>query len=101
MARLLEYEVWTRVYALGLASLAVDVANSLALVNLVELTPGTLERALRPFPVPLRTLDALHLATAYHVHTTRAILQVAAYDRRLALAAAALGLPLADPDVTG
>src|SRR3954451_15687902 len=99
MARLLEYEVWTRVHALGLASLAVDVANALALVNLVELTPGTLERALRPFPV--RTLDALHLATAYHVHTTRAILQVAAYDRRLALAAAALGLPLADPDVTG
>jgi predicted nucleic acid-binding protein len=33
-------------------------------VELVELSAGVLARAAQPFPVPLGTLDALHLATA-------------------------------------
>ena len=48
----------------GLArSHAKDVRDMLGRVAFVELTPLVLERALEPFPVPVRTLDAIHLAS--------------------------------------
>lgn len=40
------------------------VYGLLEAVELVELAPPVLARASQPFPVPLGTLDALHLATA-------------------------------------
>jgi predicted nucleic acid-binding protein len=95
-SRLLEYELWTRVNARGAAHTHGDgVREILARVSLVELVPAVLARALEPFPVPVRTLDALHLATAHHLVAARQRVQIATFDDRLARAAVALGLTLA------
>ena len=64
-SRLTEYEVWTRVHARGLgASHGESVRLLLGRLGWLELTPVVLARALEPWPVALRTLDALHLASA-------------------------------------
>ena len=96
-SRLLEYELWTRVNARGDAPTHGDaVREILARVSLVELVPPVLARALEPFPVPVRTLDALHLATAHHLVARRQRLTVATYDDRMRACAVALGLALAE-----
>ena len=61
-------------------------------VELVELGAGVLARAAQPFPVPLGTLDAIHLATAllWRERGERA-LAFATHDTALALAARASG----------
>jgi predicted nucleic acid-binding protein len=48
-------------------------------------------------PAELRTLDAIHMATA-HIHR-RGLTAFCAYDRRLLEAAASQGLPTASPGV--
>jgi hypothetical protein len=53
-----------------------------------------LGRAKEPFPVPVRTLDALHLASLYFLHEQGVTVALAAYDARLLGAARSLGLPL-------
>ena len=96
-SRLLEYEVWTRLHARGLEARYVRATEELlARVALVELSPLVLRRALEPFPQPLRTLDALHLASIDFLIQRRLDVRLATYDRRLAAAAAALGMPLYD-----
>jgi hypothetical protein len=63
-SRLLEYELWNRVHAYRLTITRADnVRATLALVDMIEMTGPVLARALEPFPVPIRTLDGLHLAT--------------------------------------
>ncbi len=63
-SRLLEYEVWHRINARGLvASHADDVRLLLGRLAFLELAPVVLARALEPFPIAVRTLDALHLAS--------------------------------------
>jgi hypothetical protein len=63
-SRLLEYEVWNLLNARGLGRSHGEEARSLiGRVALVELVPPVLGRALEPFPVPVRTLEALHLAS--------------------------------------
>lgn len=54
-----------------------------------------LARALEPFPVSVRTLDALHLATIEFLRSEGAPVQLASYDARLVTAARALGVPIA------
>jgi hypothetical protein len=54
-----------------------------------------LRRALEPFPVGVRTLGALHLATTGFIHDGGESLQLASYDNRLIAAAQALGITLA------
>ncbi len=62
-------------------------------MELVEPTTPVLRRAAQPLPVPLGTLDAIHLATALLWRETRRLdLVVATHDRALALAARAHGL---------
>jgi len=52
-----------------------------------------LRRAAQPMPIPLGTLDAVHLATALLWQETRdEDLVLATHDRALALAARASGL---------
>ena len=63
---------------------------------MVELWPLVLERALEAFPVPVRTLDALHLATAEYLFRQRRRIELATYDGRMADAAKAMGIPLFD-----
>jgi predicted nucleic acid-binding protein len=95
-SRLLRYEVWVRLNAYGLGSSHGDRANArLARVNFVELSQVALARALEPFPVPLRTLDALHLATMDFLRRDEEAVELASYDGRLVAAAQALGFPLA------
>ncbi len=63
-SRLLEYEVWNRVHAYGLISSHAEPARLLLMgIELLEMDRPMLARALEPWPMPLRTLDALHLAT--------------------------------------
>ncbi|MBV8735981.1 MAG: PIN domain-containing protein [Alphaproteobacteria bacterium] len=95
-SRLLEYEVWNRIHAYGLtATHGDDTRALLALVNFVELIKPALVRALRPFPVSVRTLDALHLATMDFLRSQGEAVELASYDSRLVAAAHALGMPAA------
>lgn len=90
-SRLLEYELWTRLNARGLASSHVEATQSLlSRINLVELNPTVLERALEPFPTAVCTLDALHLATMHFLLGRRVDVALATYDNRMATAAGAL-----------
>jgi len=60
---------------------------------LMEISEQVRERAARAFPVePVRTLDALHLATALLFMQIYPDLQILTYDRRIADNAQALGI---------
>lgn len=92
-SRLLEYELWVRLHARGLAATHGESARTLLSgLAFVELVPQVLRRALEPFERPVRTLDALHLASAFFLADQGHDLQVASYDGRLLEAAASLGL---------
>jgi predicted nucleic acid-binding protein len=94
-SRLLEYEMWTRVNARGLATTHGDEVRSLlGAVALLELSPLVLARAVEPFPVPVRTLDALHLASMMLLKDRGEPITLATYDDRLARAATALGVTM-------
>ena len=96
-SKLLKYEIWNRVHAYGLTDSHGESARSLlALVDMIEMTDSVLARALSPFPNQIRTLDALHLATAEYLHRRVGALELATYDKRLTAAAAALGIPVAE-----
>jgi hypothetical protein len=71
-SRLLEYEIWTRIHALRLTdSHADEVRMLLSRIALVELAPPVLVRALEPFPRPVRSLHALHLASVDFLRATK------------------------------
>ena len=94
-SRLLEYEIWTRIHARKLTgSHADEVRSLLSRVALVELSPPVLARALEPFPKPVRTLDALHLASMEFLRQQGQRISVAVYDGRLLDAARALRIPI-------
>lgn len=95
-SRLLEYEVWTRLYGRRLAESHGDAARDLLQrVAFLELAPPILARALERFPVPVRTLDALHLASAVFLQGQGMEAAVATYDVRMRDAAERLGLAIA------
>ena len=92
---LLEYEVWNRVHARGFGSAFGASARALiGRLRLFALTPPVLARALQPFPVPVRTLDCLHLATIEFIRGEGEAVELASYDNRLLAAARALGIAL-------
>jgi predicted nucleic acid-binding protein len=94
-SRLLQYEVWTRVHARRLeASHGPQVRDLLDGIAYIELTPPVLARAVEPFPVAVRTLDALHLATMDFLRNRGLSIELATYDGRLLTAARALGIPI-------
>lgn len=96
-SRLLEFEVFNRVNGRGLGSShGEDARQLIGRVSLLELAPQVLQRALAPFPAPVRTLDALHLATMDFLRSHGQTLELASYDKRLAAAAQALGFALAE-----
>lgn len=97
-SRLLEFETWSRVHALREGDVVAGAARVLVgSVDLVELTPTVLARALEPFPVAVRTLDSLHLATATYLVSQGMRIELATYDERQAAAARAVGLTVAAP----
>ncbi len=96
-SRLMEYEVWTRLHARGLAESHGEAASGLiGRVALLELSPPVLARALDTFPVPVRTLDALHLASCDYLRNQGQSVSLASYDRRMTAAARALAMPVYD-----
>jgi predicted nucleic acid-binding protein len=95
-SRLLEYELWTRLHALRRGASHGDAARALlSRVALLELAPTVLARALEPLPVPVRTLDALHLASMEFLRQRGQHVSLASYDERLSHAAVSLGFDLA------
>ena len=94
-SRLLEYEVWNRVHAYKLDSVTQDAVRKLiGRVSLVELVSPILDRAKESYPAPVRTLDALHLATILFLQEHDQSIRVATYDSGLKKAAQKLRLAL-------
>jgi predicted nucleic acid-binding protein len=95
-SRLLEYET---IVVAQVKSLSEDrfvaAKDLLGRIKLFDLDPVTLARALEPFPGPLRTLDALHIATASFLQARGLRIELASYDDRLNTVARAVGIPLA------
>jgi predicted nucleic acid-binding protein len=96
-SRLLEYEVWNRLNAYGLVVSHGNRAQArLNRINLTEISEPALARALEPFLTPIRTLDALHLATIEFLRRRGELVELASYDNRMIAAARALGFALFD-----
>jgi predicted nucleic acid-binding protein len=94
-SRLLECEVWNRVNAHQLQNSHGDaVRNLIGRVAMIEMVGPVLERALQPFPVPVRTLDAIHLSALEFVRAQKQNVQLASYDERLLSAARLLGIAI-------
>lgn len=96
-SRLLEYELWTRLHAWRMGDTHGDAARILlAKLALVELAPPILARALEPFPMAVRTLDAMHLAAMEFLRRNGQNIALASYDARLNEVAARMGFDLFD-----
>lgn len=94
-SRLIEYEMWTRLNARRLGGSHGEAARELLQrLALLELAPPVLARALEPFPVQVRTLDALHLASIEFLREQRQDVMLASYDARMQEAARRLGIAL-------
>jgi uncharacterized protein len=92
-SRLLHYEVWNRVHARGCGlSYGYDVEVLLGKIDLIDLLPQYLLRALKPFPLHVRTLDALHLATVDYLQSQRQDVELFSYDKRMLAAAREMGI---------
>lgn len=73
------------------------LAREVARWRLAELTATVRARASQPFPVePVRSLDAIHLASALEVLELYPDLQVLSFDERIRANLAPLGLVSAD-----
>jgi predicted nucleic acid-binding protein len=96
-SRLLEYEVWVRLQARRLTRTHGDAARALVgRVALLEMVSPVLARALDPFPKPVRTFDALHLASIEFLRERDPEVSLATYDTRQAAAATAVGIAMYD-----
>lgn len=94
-SRLMEYELWTRINARGLTRTHGDAVRELVnRIALLELAPTVLSRALDPFPAGVRTLDAIHLASADFLRGQRQTVEIATYDDRLLVAAQKMGFEI-------
>ena len=94
-SRLIEYEIWTRLHAYKLIKSHGEAADGLlGRIAFMELAPPVLERALDGFPIPVRTLDALHLATLDFLRRQGQSIELASYDQRMLSAARAMGMPV-------
>ena len=92
-SRLLQYEVWNRIHTRHITRPQHELAQRfLEAVEFVELSGEVLSRALEPWPIPIRTLDALHLATMEFLRRRGELIELASYDNRLLAAGQALGI---------
>lgn len=94
-SRLLEYEVWTRIHALGREESHAEGAQFLLRrLTMLDMDPPILARALDPFPKPVRTLDAIHLASADFLRARGQDVSIATYDVRMGAVALEMGFEL-------
>ena len=92
-SRLMQYELWTQIHARRLTRSHDEHVHALMCeVSFLELTPIVLRRALEPFPMRVRTLDALHLASLDYLREQGQEVRLASYDDRLVEAAMTLGI---------
>lgn len=92
-SRLIEYETWSRLHARGLGRSHGEIARELLQrVGMLELVHPVIGRALEPFPVPVRTLDALHLASLDFLRQQGQDVRLASYDARMVNAAKRMGI---------
>ncbi len=97
-SRLLQYEVWNRLHARRASGYRQSRAREvLRRVNYLEMTDVTIGRALLPFPIPVRTLDGLHLAAMTYLRDRGASITLASYDVRLLAVAHAMNFPIVQP----
>jgi predicted nucleic acid-binding protein len=76
-----------------------QLAEASADWNVLEITPQVCVRAGEPFPVePVRTLDAIHLATALHFARAFPSLSVLTFDERIVVNLDPLGLLQVEAD---
>ena len=68
------------------------IRNLIGRVAMIEMVGPVLARALQPFPVPVRTLDAIHLAALEFIRAQKQSVQLASYDERILAAARFLGI---------
>ena len=95
-SRLLQYELFVRLHARRLVTTHGEAADQLiGRFAILELTQPVLARALDPFPAPLRTLDALHVASIEFLRSQSIDVTLLTYDARMLDAARALRIPLA------
>lgn len=96
-SRLLEYEIWNRIHSRQLSKTQSEpVRRLVGRIFLIELDRRILARAVEAFSVPVRTLDALHLATAAFMQNQDRSLRLATFDQRMQAGAQAMGIPLYD-----
>ena len=101
-SRLLEYEVFTQLNNHKLVSTHGETAGQiLARVAFIEMTPLVLARVFAPFPVAVRTMDAIHLASMDFLLSQHQRFSLASYDRRLNEVAAKMGVLLIALDERG
>jgi hypothetical protein len=94
-SRLLEYEIWTRLHGAGLAKSHGEMAHLLIeRVAMLEMVGPVLARALEPFPIQVRTLDALHLASVEFLRSQGVAVRLASYDERQLKVADRLGISI-------
>lgn len=93
-SRLLEVEMFRAARRAGLDTALID--ELLGGVELVEIHDSVIERACA-LTGELKSLDAIHLATATLLNDPRHPVTVLTHDRRLADAARARGLSAVDP----
>lgn len=97
-SRLLEYEIWTRLHARGLTDSHGEAARALLdRVHFLGLVRPVLQRALEPFPLAVRTLDALHLSSLDFICRYDPGARLATYDDRMLATADGMGLPVYEP----
>ena len=92
---LLRVELLRTVRRAGLTRLMEGARRQLASIDLIRLDDDLLERAAAIEPSTVRSLDAIHLATALGLGNDLAA--VVTYDSRMSAAAQALGLPVIAP----
>ena len=92
---LLRVELLRTVRRAGLPRLMEGARQQLASIDLIRLDDDLLERAAEIEPSTVRSLDAIHLATALGLGSDLAA--VVTYDARMSAAAQMLGLPVIAP----
>jgi hypothetical protein len=66
--------------------MAKPLRNLIGRIAMIEMVGPVLTRAL-PSPVPVRTLDAIHLSALEFIRAQKQNVQLASYDERLVAAA--------------
>ena len=90
--------MWNRIHARRLGrSHGEETRVLIGHVALIEMAPPVLARASEPFPIPVRTLDALHWVSIEFLRARGQTVALASFDERLIAAARALHIPLYEP----